>query len=156
MISNIIYNEEGLPLHCAPSSKSDIIYHDKEGSYILEPTMQRGRNQQLNSETTNIIRHVKDEERKTSLVYRVMMIAPVIHADVVDYFSYIANKEKAKIATLTIERIVGLFFDNSSIIKLNDSFDKIVETLKERPISEFTDLINKYRFPLSKIEEAIN
>lgn len=156
LISNIIYNEEGLPLHCAPSSKSDIIYHDKEGSYILEPTMQRGRNQQLNSETTNIIRHVKDEERKTSLVYRVMMIAPVIHADVVDYFSYIANKEKAKIATLTIERIVGLFFDNSSIIKLNDSFDKIVETLKERPISEFTDLINKYRFPLSKIEEAIN
>jgi len=156
LISNIIYNEDGLPLHCAPSNKSDIIFHDRNGSYIIEPTMQRGRNQQLNSETTNIVRHVKDEERKTGLTYRVIMIAPFVHADVVDYFSYNVKEKQIRIAALTIEKIIEFLFTNQTIIELNNSFDEIVEHLKKDAISEFTDSINRYRFPLSNIEEVIN
>ena len=49
LVSNIIYNEDGYPLHCAPSGKCDIKYIHQDGAYIIEPTMQRGRNQQLNS-----------------------------------------------------------------------------------------------------------
>lgn len=156
LISNIIYNEDGLPLHCAPSNKSDIIFHDRNGSYIIEPTMQKGRNQQLNSETTNIVRHVKDEERKTGLTYRVIMIAPFVHADVVDYFSYNVKEKQIRIAALTIEKIIEFLFANQTIIELNNSFDEIVEHLKKDAISEFTDSINRYRFPLSNIEEVIN
>ena len=108
LVSNIIYNEDGAPLHFAPAGKCDIIFHHVDGSFILEPTMQRGKNQILNNETANVARHVKEETQDTGIEYRAMMIAPYVHPDVASFFQFKASKDKVKIAPLNIDRVVGL------------------------------------------------
>ncbi len=35
LVSNIIYNEDGAPLHFAPAGKCDIIFHHVDGSFIV-------------------------------------------------------------------------------------------------------------------------
>ena len=145
LVSNIIYDEEGLPLHCAPGGKSDIIFHNEIGSYILEPTMLTSRQQQQNSETTNIVRHVKNEESKSKLRYRVMMIAPCVHNDVADFFQFKAIKEGVKITPITIERTVGLLEDSKTLQDLGINYDEILRLLVENDIDIYSDVINAYR-----------
>ena len=147
LVSTIIYAENGKPLHYAPAGKSDIILYDKKGSYILEPTMQKGRNQQLNNETTNIVRHVEIEKEKSDLDFRVLMIAPVIHIDVTRFFKYMVVSEDAKIIPASIERSTQLFIDNSQIESLNRDFDNLVEHMKETDLKVFVDEMNAYRMP---------
>lgn len=142
LVSNIIYNEEGYPLHCAPSGKCDIIYLHNDGAYIIEPTMQRGRTQQLNSETTNITRHVGAEKRETGLDYRVMMVAPYVHPDVIDYFQYQIHSTKTKMLTLTIDRVVKLFKLSDSVSKLNDNFDEVFGWFMSLERDKVADRIN--------------
>lgn len=152
LISNIIYNEEGEPLHFAPSGKCDIIYLHEDGSFILEPTMQRGKNQILNNETSNVARHVKEETNETGIEYRAMMIAPYVHPDVVDFFQYKANSNNVKIIPINIDKAVGLFYDSGTIKKLGINFDKILNDLTTSEVINYSDLINKYRVP----QEALN
>lgn len=145
LVSNIIYDEEGKPLHCAPGGKSDIIFHSKSGSYILEPTMITSKAQQSNNETTSIVRHVKDEEKKANLHYRVMMIAPRVHTDIVDYFQYKAKCCEVKITPLSIERTVGLFQDSDTLSELGLNYDRIFELLLNNSVEVYTDTMNNYR-----------
>ncbi len=146
LISNILYNEDGLPLHCAPSGKCDIVYISPDGAYILEPTMLTSREQQANSETTNVARHAREEEDKMKVGYRVMMIAPRIHYDVADYFSYKTEREKVKMLTLTIERTVELFMESETILRLNDNFDTILRDLLSIGHIKFVDKVNTFRY----------
>lgn len=144
LVSNIIYNENGEPLHFAPSGKCDLIYYSEDGSFILEPTMQRGRTQILNSETSNVARHVKDEMSATGLQYRAMMIAPRVHPDVVSFFQFTISKNEVKIAPVNIDRTVGLFYDSDSIKSLGVNFDSIVEDLKRLDENSYSEKINSY------------
>lgn len=149
LISNIIYNEEGYPLHCAPSGKCDMKYIHQDGSYIIEPTMQRDRSQILNNETTNIVRHVEAEKREDNLDYRVMMVAPYVHPDVIDYFKYQIYSSNAKILTLTIDRLIGLLKDSDTVDLLTDNFDKILNWFNSHTKQEIADQINSYNIKMS-------
>lgn len=152
LVSNIIYNEDGAPLHFAPSGKCDIIYYSEDGSFILEPTMLRGRSQVLNSETTNVARHVKTEMKETGLTYRAMMIAPYVHSDVTSYFQFTISKNEVQIAPINIDRAVGLFHDSSDICSLGNNFDKIVDELKQLDEISYSDNMNSYEVN----KEALN
>lgn len=145
LISNIIYNEDGLPLHCAPSSKCDVIYHDENGSYILEPTMQRGRASQMNSETTNVVRHVKEEEQRTGLSYRVAMVAPYVHPDVIDFFQYKHSRENVKILSINIDWITEMFKKSGTILDLNKNYDDTLGKSEVLNNNDFADLMNNFK-----------
>lgn len=144
LVSNIIYNEDGTPLHFAPSGKCDIIYYSEDGSFIFEPTMLRGRSQILNSETTNVARHVKAEMKETGLTYRAAMIAPYVHPDVTSYFQFTISKNEVQIAPINIDRAVGLFHDSSDIKTLGINFDEIVDELRMLDETSYSDKVNGY------------
>lgn len=144
LISNIIYNEEGEPLHFAPSGKCDIVYIHEDGSFILEPTMQRGRNQVLNNETTNVARHVEEQTKETGIEYRAMMIAPYVHPDVARFFKFECVDSKVKIAPININRMVGLVGDSEKVKDLGVNFDSIVTDLLSLDKNEYADKINTY------------
>ena len=146
LISNIIYGEDGAPLHFAPAGKCDIIFVHEDGAFILEPTMQRGKNQILNNETANVARHVKEETKETGIAYRAMMIAPYVHRDVVAFFQFTIIKSKVKIAPLNIERVVGLVYESETVKSLCENFDKIVgDLISSEDESAFADMLNSYR-----------
>ncbi len=144
LVSNIIYNEYGEPLHFAPSGKCDIVYHHKDGSFIFEPTMQRGKNQILNNETTNVARHIKEQIQETGIQYRAMMIAPYVHPDVADFFRYKIIQLNVNIAPININRLVGLVNDSKEIKDLVSNFDIIVADLIDLEENEYSDKINTY------------
>ena len=144
LVSNIIYNEDGRPLHFAPSGKCDIIYYSEEGSFIFEPTMLRGRNQILNSETTNIVRHVKTESKQTGLTYRAAMIAPCVHPDVVSYFQFTVSKNEVKIVPINIDMAVGIFYASPNLSTLGNNLDKMVHELKGTDENSYADMVNNY------------
>ena len=144
LVSNIIYNEEGEPLHFAPSGKCDIVYHNADGSFIFEPTMQRGKNQILNNETANVARHVKDQTQETGIEYRAMMIAPYVHPDVADFFRYKISQLKVNIAPININRMVGLVDDSDTVKDFGKNFDMIVADLLNFDEQEYSDKINGY------------
>ena len=145
LVSNIKYNEDGEPLHCAAGGKSDILFINDCGSYILEPTMITSKAQQLNNETSNIVRHVQDEEQRTKLIYRVMMIAPKVHRDITDFFQYKADKEDVHIIPITIERAIGLFKESNILSDLGINYDQILQILLEKSPQEYSDKMNEYR-----------
>jgi hypothetical protein len=144
-VSNIIYGEDGLPLHYAPAGKCDIVFHHVDGSFIMEPTMQRGKNQILNNETANVARHVKEETQDTGIEYRAMMIAPYVHPDVADFFQYKATREGVKIAPVNINSVVGLVYESETIKDLGLNFDAIVADLISLKEDEYADKINKFK-----------
>lgn len=146
LISNILYNEEGLPLHCAAAGKCDIMYISTDGSYILEPTMITSREQQSNAETSNVARHAREEEQRMKINYRVMMVAPRVHSDVADYFLFKVEREGAKMVTLSIERTVGLLMDSDTIPVLNVNYDTILNDLKTLGCVRFADKVNQYEY----------
>lgn len=146
LVSNILYNEDGLPLHCAAAGKCDIMYLSNDGAYILEPTMLSSRQQQMNAETTNVARHAREEEQRLSIQCRVLMVAPRIHSDVVDFFLYKVERDNAKMITLSIEKTVSLFSESSTILRLNENYDQILSDLKRLGPTKFADAVNSYVF----------
>ena len=87
----------------------------------------------------------QSKKRETGLDYRVMMVAPYVHPDVIDYFQYQIHSTKTKMLTLTIDRVVKLFKLSDSVSKLNDNFDDILGwfvTLAKESVADKINLSN--------------
>ncbi len=153
VISNILYDENGIPLHCATGNKADILYVDSSCEYTLETTMISSRDQQLNSETTTVIRHMEEEQRNNNIKIRTIMIAPRVHFDTLDYFKYQADTKKISILALTINKMAETIYKCESIDALNVTVDSMVSEMIEH-FNDFLEDIN-YSYPLSELHEEV-
>ena len=144
VVSNLIYNDDGEPLNFAPGGKSDISFHSSDLNLIIEATMIKNKNQQLNSETSNLSRHLEDMENRSGTCFGMTLVAPYIHRDTCDYFEYTASRRNVKVCPLKISRILELIqiSDTSDIFKNN--FEIIVNALKESSscLIDFVEFIN--------------
>lgn len=138
LYSNIIYNENGVPLSYAPAGKIDLEYQD----FLLEATMIKNRNQQLNSETTSIARHMKESQDKMQKELRTMLIAPYIHWDVALFFKFCAKEFESKIAPITISKFIELIEKSQNFSDFQINFDKFVKRLLNEQTQNYIDSIN--------------
>lgn len=147
LVSNIIYNEDGEPMHWALGNQCDIMLFRKEGSLILEPTMLSTRDQQRRNETTSITRHASDATGKYDTDFKVLMIAPRVHPDTIDYFTYRSARNNLKMITLTIARTVGLFGENNQYTSMLSEIDSIFDYFmsNDHNLNQCADYINGYR-----------
>lgn len=147
LVSNIIYNENGDPMHWALGNQCDIMVFRSEGSLILEPTMLCSRDQQKRNETTSITRHAIDASGQYQTNFKVLMIAPKVHQDTIDYFTYRSARNNLEMITLTIARIVGLFAENQKYNDLLKDLDNIFNFFMENDnnLDLCADFINSYR-----------
>jgi len=147
LVSNIIYNEDGDPMHVALGGQCDIILYREEGSLILEPTMITGRDQQRRNETTSITRHATTVSGAYASDFRTIMIAPKVHPDSIDYFTYRSTRNHLKLLTLTIAKTVGLFNENRVYSNLLNSIDDLVKYFcdNQDDFGRCADFINSYR-----------
>ena len=125
LYSNLIYNENGIPLSYAPAGKIDLEYND----FLFEATMIKNRNQQLNSETTSIARHMKESQDKRREYLRTILIAPYIHWDVALFFKFCAKEFESKIAPITIAKFIELIEKSPNFSDFQINFDKFVNQL---------------------------
>lgn len=88
----------GLPISHAPGNTGDIEVYSKNLYWLIEVTLIRNRTQQLNSETTNVIRHLI-EDNKINLYESKFLsfVAPFIHPDTREFYNIalIMNMKKA-------------------------------------------------------------
>ena len=136
--SNLIYNENGLPLSYAPAGKGDLFYSD----FLFEATMIKNRNQQLNSETTSIARHMKESSEQGQDL-RTMLVAPYIHWDVALFFKFCAKEFQSKLAPITIANFIKLIEKSPNFNDFKKNFDKdFVGKLRTEKTDKYVDFIN--------------
>ena len=138
LYSNLIYNENGIPLSYAPAGKIDLEYNN----FLFEATMIKNRNQQLNSETTSIARHMKESQDKRREYLRTMLIAPYIHWDVALFFKFCAKEFESKIAPITIAKFIELIEKSPNFSDFQINFDKFVNRLLNDKTQNYIDSIN--------------
>jgi hypothetical protein len=93
----------GMPISHAPGNQGDIEIYDATIYWLLEVTLIRNKTQQINNETTSVIRHLITSEKalKRSKKY-LSLVAPVVHLDTHNYY------ENALIQCLRDDKIVYL------------------------------------------------
>ncbi|WP_288518722.1 hypothetical protein [uncultured Brachyspira sp.] len=138
LYSNLIYNENGIPLSYAPAGKIDLEYQD----FLFEATMIKNRNQQLNSETTSIARHMKESKDKRQEDLRTMLVATYIHWDVALFFKFCAKEFESKIAPITISKFIELIENSPNFIDFQINFDNFVKQLLIEQTQNYIDSIN--------------
>jgi len=155
VVSNLLYNDDGEPLSFAPSRKADILFDGEGLSIVIEATMIRARNQQLNSETTNLTRHLEDVELQTQRKFSLTLIAPYVHRDTLDYFRYIATSLDFSVCPLSISRLLEIIQISDNPGEFKSFFENNVELLKKnKNINHLTDFINQKYLAL-KIEPQL-
>lgn len=137
--SNLIYNENGEPLSYAPAGKADLVYENCN----FEATMIKNRNQQLNSETTSIARHLYESQKQNALEQRAVLIAPYIHFDVALFFKFCAKEFESKLAPISISSFIELVEKSATFSEFKRNFDALfVERLLREKTDSYIDSVN--------------
>lgn len=142
LCSNLIYNENGLPISYAPGGKGDLIYKD----FLIEATMIKNKNQQLNAETTSIARHSKELQEKQKIEQRTMLIAPVIHWDVALFFKFCSKEFDSKLAPISIDAFLKLIENSSTLDCFRENYDVVINQLLLKNTDDYIDCINKTQY----------
>lgn len=72
----------GIPISHAPGNQGDIYVYSDVLNWLIEVTMIRNKQQQLNNETTSVIRHLEEDTRDNYLSF----VAPYIHPDTKGFY----------------------------------------------------------------------
>ena len=75
---NYLCDEAGIPYSHAPGNIGDIEIFNKDRYWLIEATLIRSKNQQINNETVNLFRHIDDNMKGQKYL---TLVAPYIHED---------------------------------------------------------------------------
>ena len=100
---NYICDESGIPYSHAPGNVGDIEIYGDDSYWLIEATLIRNKNQQVNNETVNLFRHIEKEgERREKYI---TLVAPFIHDDTQLIFNV------ASLITLIKHKLYALYAD---------------------------------------------
>ncbi|MBI9008448.1 MAG: AlwI family type II restriction endonuclease [Tenericutes bacterium] len=109
----------GAPITTAPGRKGDIDVYTKDNRFwLIEVTTIKSRQQQVNSETTTVVRHLLSENGSYNSRY-LSFVAPVIHLDTRAWFDYTIFKHNSLSTDIYIKPSNITDFINVSILKNN-------------------------------------
>ncbi len=87
----------GLPISHAPGNTGDIEVYSKKLYWLIEVTLIRNKTQQLNSETTSVIRHFLEDNKINNYLKKYLsFVAPIIHQDTKEFYDYSIVRHKIK------------------------------------------------------------
>ena len=75
---NYICDEAGIPYSHAPGNIGDIEIFNHDRYWLIEATLIRSKNQQVNNETVNLFRHIDDTKEGAKYL---TLVAPYVHDD---------------------------------------------------------------------------
>ncbi|MDR2828250.1 MAG: AlwI family type II restriction endonuclease [Acholeplasmatales bacterium] len=122
----------GYPISQAPGGKGDIEIFSDSIYWLVEVTLLRNKNQQLNNETSNVIRHMQQNDKTSYL----SLVAPIIHEDTKNYFDtqiimFLMNRKSiVNIKTFSILEF-KMAIQNKDALKIISTYTKeIIEKAK--------------------------
>ncbi len=130
----------GIPISHAPGNKGDIEVYNTEIYWLIEVTLIRNKTQQLNSETTSVIRHfIKDDQLNNYLSKYLSFVAPVIHPDTKNYYNYSVVQNKIDKQNIYLKPYNIKEFVKVSVAKTNfEDMKKYTENV----INDFREGLN--------------
>lgn len=138
--SNLIYNEKGYPISFASAGNVDLRYKN----FLIEATMIKNRNQQLNAETTSIARHMKESKSKNENIdFKTMLIAPLIHWDVALFFKFCTKEFSSLLIPLSINKFIEIINKSKNLCEFKINFDDYGNKLLLYNSDEYIDFVNK-------------
>ncbi len=140
---NFICDEAGIPYSHAPGNIGDIEIFNKDKYWLIEATLIRSKNQQVNNETVNLFRHIDDKMNGQKYL---TLVAPYIHEDTKLIFNV------ASIITMIKNKMLGLSSDAQTT-------DEFIVDMKENAYfgtidSRTQDFISEIRRKLNAIYEV--
>lgn len=140
---NLILDTNGVPKSFAPGGKADIEVNTENLYCLIEVTLMRDYKQQLNSETTSIADHLNElhiDKQKCSL-----LIAPIIHYRVANFFQYTNSVESTTIVASTIEHYIKSIKEDNSVEEFVDFINRLKELLESNKDKDYCDKVNSAR-----------
>lgn len=136
---NFICDEAGIPYSHAPGNIGDIEIFNKDRYWLIEATLIRSKNQQVNNETVNLFRHIDDTIDGQKYL---TLVAPYIHEDTKLIF------DVASVITMIKRKMLDLSSSAQSTNEfINDMKDKSYFELMSSRSKEF---INDIRMVLNE------
>jgi len=125
----------GLPISHAPGNSGDIEVYSKKLYWLIEVTLIRNKTQQLNSETTSVIRHFLEDNKINKYPSKYLsFVAPIIHQDTKEYFDYSIVKHRIRGQNFYLKPYAISEFINTTLT--NQNFADM-ETYTNEVIADF-------------------
>lgn len=128
----------GKPYSHAPGNKGDIEVFSKTIYWLIEVTLIRNKIQQLNHETTSVIRHLfTNEEFKDRLDKYLSFLAPVIHDDTREFYDISVIKSKmngynVRLKPYTINEFVTTTLQKQNIKDMTEYTENVFINFKNK------------------------
>lgn len=128
----------GIPISHAPGNKGDIEVYTTEVYWLIEVTLIRNKTQQLNNETTSVIRHfIEDDQLSNYLSKYLSFVAPVIHPDTKNYYDYSIvqqkiDKQNLYLKPYDIEEFVKVSVAKTNFEDMKQYTENVIIVFKER------------------------
>lgn len=146
--SNLKFYDDGTPKCCAAGGEADIEFYTPDINYNIEVTTISNKNQQVNNETTSVLRHLDETNRsgngkKTTAI----MVAPYIHYDTINIYKISANGiSKDTIAVpLTIDAFIKTVQESDTYEEFDQKVNVYCELMKSMQVAEFERMINEIK-----------
>jgi hypothetical protein len=116
----------GKPYSHAPGNKGDIDVYSKETYWLIEVTLIRNKTQQLNSETTSLIRHFDENiEFGSKPLKYLSFVAPTVHTDTQNFINTSLVQVQVENKGISIKPYdIASFVDTT---KKKNNFDDMVK-----------------------------
>lgn len=127
----------GMPISQAPGKKGDIEVFSKKIYWLIEVTLITNKNQQLNNETTTVIRHFNEDNKYYDYESKYLsFVAPFIHDDTKAFYEYSAvnlkrNKNKIYIKAYTIGEFNNVTTRKNNISDMELYTNKLIQKHNE-------------------------
>lgn len=149
LVSNIIYDSTGWPLHAAPGGKTDILYKHLKFSFIMEPTMIRSPSEMMVRETTGVREHYLDEKSLNSNLKYGMLISPATNSRVTSYFKFVSSTEEVNVIPFSIDAFVDAMDNTNNIDDFNIILNSYLESLQNKKPEQYVEDINSIKMTAS-------
>ena len=130
----------GLPISHAPGNTGDIEVYSKKLYWLIEVTLIRNKTQQLNSETTSVIRHFLEDNKINNYISKYLsFVAPFIHQDTKEFYDYSIVRHKIKDQSFNLKPYsISEFID----VTLTANNFKDMENYTSQVIEDFRNNLN--------------
>lgn len=130
----------GLPISHAPGNTGDIEVYSKELYWLIEVTLIRNKTQQLNTETTSVIRHFLEDNKINNYLSKYLsFVAPFIHQDTKEFYDYSIVRHKIKEQSFNLKPYSISEFIDTTLITENL---KDMENYTSQVIEDFRNNLN--------------
>lgn len=126
----------GLPISHAPGNTGDIEVYSKKLYWLIEVTLIRNKTQQLNSETTSVIRHFLEDNKLNKYLSKYLsFVAPVIHQDTKEFYnvSVVMNKikdSKFYLKPYSIQEFVSTTIEKKNFTDMETYTNKVFDDFR--------------------------